>query len=198
MNPLAAALAVAAVAGAVLALSARDGRVALVGLLVALTAGPLVSPGAGDPAATLARIAGAVVAAYLLRPPLRERTATVGSRLGWPAESLAGAAALLVGAAAHEVTAPGAGAIEATAAGFALLALASAPLLERVDVLRLGLGLLLALTGADLVRAGLAGAPSALESVVVAATLAVVGGSIALAVARTGRVLATTRAGGHR
>jgi hypothetical protein len=180
VNPLAAALAVVAVAGAVLALSARDGRLALAGLLAALTAGPLISPGPGDMGTTLLRIAGAGLAAYLLRLPLQERHATGGSRIGWPAGCLAATAALLAGAAAHEATAPGLGPVEATAAGCALLALAAAPLLERRDVPRLGLGILLALTGADLVRAGLAGAPSALESVAVATTSAAPSGSVPL------------------
>jgi hypothetical protein len=193
VNPIAAALAVVAVAGAVVALSVRDGRIALVGLLATLVAAPLVSPGADDPWAAAARLVAAVLAAYLLRLPLRDRPATLGSRLGWPAEALAAAAAFLAGAAAHEVAMPGLGPVEATAAGCALLVLAAAPMLERVDVLRLGLGLLLALTGADLVRAGLAGPPPALESIVVAAALAIVGGGIALAVSRTDGTLAPAR-----
>ena len=94
---------------------------------------------------------------------------------------------------------PGLGPVEATAAGGALLALAAAPLLERNDVLRLGVGVLLAVTGADLLRSGLAGPPSEIESVVVAAAIAISGGTIALTVARTaGTLVATARPAGHR
>ncbi len=186
------ALAAVTVAGAVMALSARDGRVALIGLLAALVGGPLIAPGGGDAGAALGRIVAAGLAVALLRLAIRDGIPPPGSRLGWPAEALAATAACLAAAAGHETVVPGLGPVEATAAGFGLIVLAAAPLLERADVLRLGVGLLLALTGADLLRAGLAGPASSFESVVVAVAIAVVGGTVALAILRTHRTLMPT------
>jgi hypothetical protein len=185
VSPLSTVIGLAVVAGAIIGLSARDGRTAAVGLLAALALAPLVVDQVPDIAPTAARIAGAVLAVYLLRIPLRSSWTTVGSRIGWPAEGLAAAAAFLAGAAAQDAAMPGFGPAAATATGFALLALAAAPLLERNDLLRRGLGLLLALTGADLIRTGLAGPGSGFESIVVAAAVAAVGAAVALLLPET-------------
>ncbi|HYM84703.1 MAG TPA: hypothetical protein VEY67_11175 [Candidatus Dormibacteraeota bacterium] len=185
MTPALTTIALAVVGGAVLAVAARDARVALVGLLAALALAPLIGPWPPDPAADGARVAGAILAVYMLRLAFAGRGVTEGSRLGWPAETLAAAAAFVAGAAAHEAATPALGTVEATAAGIAVLALAIGPLIEREDRLRQGIGLALALTGGELLRVGLAGTASALESVAVAAAVATAGAAVAASFVET-------------
>jgi hypothetical protein len=78
-----------------------------------------------------------------------------GSGIGWPAEALAAAAAAIVGFGSHGLGAPGLGSPEAQAAGFALTALAIAPLITGRDVVRIGAGSILLVQAALLIRQGL-------------------------------------------
>ena len=187
MNPILAGVALAVTAGVVIAVSAREGRAALVGLAVALVAAPFL----GDPLpqiSTLAtRVVGAALTAYLLRAavvaapplPIRGPRRPGGSRIGWPAEVLVAAAAWLVafvlsdglaGLAPGGGTAPSTGptamltpAAVTTAAGLAAMILAIVPALGGPGALRTAIGSLLLIQGILVFRAGVAGAPGDLE-----------------------------------
>jgi len=180
-------LALLVAAGSVTAISAREGRTALVGLAVTLG----LSPFLGDPLpqmSTLAtRVVGAALAAYLLRAAVeRARTTPArgpqlpgGSRVGWPAEALIAAAAGIV---AVELTAglaalaPGTPPTPPTnvlamltpaavtaAAGLASIVIAIVPTFGGRDALRTTTGSLVLIQGVLLFRVGIAGPPSDLE-----------------------------------
>jgi hypothetical protein len=144
-----------AVAGAVLAVSARDVRATVLGVLIVMLAAPLVSNPWPGPLPILARVAAALLAARLLTIGLRGAPETDGSRIGWPAEALAGAAAAVIGFGSHGLGAIALGPAEAQAAGFGLIAVAIAPLVTGRDVVRLSVGSLLLVMGAVFVRVGL-------------------------------------------
>jgi len=186
MNPILAIIALAVVAGAVVVVSTSDPRSTILGLAVVLIASPVIAEPVPTPLGLAARIVGAVLAAYLLWIVTRDRprsgsagAATEGSRIGWPAEVLLGIAALVVGYAAHGLGAPALGPPFASAAGFAVAALALTATLTGRDVLRVGLGCLLLLDAGLLVRAALGGTPTDFEHLISAATLVVVAGTIA-------------------
>lgn len=191
MNPVLAAVAMAVIAGAIVAVSVRDARVVVLGLSATLIATPLLADPIAAPAGLAARLVGAILAGYLLWIATRERPTvgrpeptTGGSRIGWPAEVLVAGAAAIVGFAGHGLGAPGLGPALASAAGFALAALSLAPLLSGADVIRMGVGLFLLLDGALLVRVGLGGTPDALEQLLTAGLIVALGGALAaLAVA---------------
>jgi hypothetical protein len=196
VSALLVAVALAVMAGGILAVTARLPRSAALGLLIVLVGSPLlVEPPAPLPALT--RITGAVLAAYLVWIALRGVRSARGSLIGWPAETLAGVTGFVVGwlliegvaALSVEPTAQVAGPpLEVSAAGgaaVALLVLAATPVLLARDALRLGVGLLLLLTAADLGRraAGLGG--SELLEVALGITVAAVGAAVAWVCART-------------
>jgi hypothetical protein len=143
------------IAGAVLAVSTREVRATVLGVLVVLLAAPLVASPWPGPLAILARVAAALLAARFLTIGLRDVTVSGGTRIGWPAEALAAAAAAVIGFGSHGLGAAGLGPAEAQAAGFGLIALAITPLATGRDVLRLGIGSLLLVMGALLIRVGL-------------------------------------------
>lgn len=155
MNVALAGFAGVTVAGAVLAVSTRDVRATVLGILIVLLAAPLVASPWPGPLPILARLAAALLAARLLTIGLRDVTLTGGSRIGWPAEALAASAASVIGFGSHGLGAVGLGPAEAQAAGFGLIALAITPLATGRDVLRLGVGTVLLVMGALLVRVGL-------------------------------------------
>jgi hypothetical protein len=183
VNPALLAIAAATVAGAVLAVSARDVRATVLGLLVVLLAAPLIADPWPGPLSILARIAAALLAIRLLLIGLRGDAVTSGSRIGWPAEALVAAAAGVVGFGSHGLGAVGLGPAEAQAAGFALIALAAGPLFTGRDALRLAVGALLLLVAATLVRAGLDAPPPEAEQLVGALLTIAIGGAIAVIVA---------------
>ncbi len=207
MSPVLVATALTVVAGAIVALAARDARVTLIGLAISLAAAALLSDPLPEPAAVAARVIGAALAAELLWIAVRETTTIArGSLVGWPAEALAAGAAFVVGAAAAgdigptsfaalvpavagaAAGSPGDGAPLIVGAALALLAVSITPLLRGRDPLRLAVAAALLLSGAATLRAGLLGTPSSLEQLVVAGL--VVG--VAL-----GGAAVTMRAGGH-
>ena len=104
---------------------------------------------------------------------------TGGSRIGWPAEVLLAAGAAVVGYAAHGLGAPADGPAVASAAGFAVAALAVAPVVTGRDVIRVGTGLLLLIDAALLVRGALGGTPGDLEQLITAGMLIVLAGAVA-------------------
>ena len=194
MNPLLGLVALAVVAAAITALSARDPRVVILALLAMWIGGPLVADPMADPIGLAARLVGALLAGYLLWMGLRDRTTggrsaalTEGSRIGWPAEVLVAAAASIVGFSTHGLGAPADGPALASAAGFALAAVSVSAFLTGSDVVRIGIGLLVVGAGAMLVRTGLGGTPGPFEHLVVSATLVVVAGCLAAMAAAAAR-----------
>ena len=186
MNPILALIALAVVAGTVVAVSTPDPRATVLGLAVVLIASPVVAEPVPAPLGLAARIVGAVLAAYLLWIVTRDRphravggATTEGSRIGWPAEVLVGIGALVVGYAAHGLGAPAMGPPLASAAGFAVAALALTAVMTGRDVLRVGLGCLLLIDAGLIVRTALGGTPTDFEHLITAATLVVIAGTIA-------------------
>jgi len=180
VNPALAGVALAVVLGAVVAASARNARAAVFGLIVAMVGGAFLADPLPDSLGLAARVVGAVLAGYLMWVAGRDAAVrTGGSRLGWPAELLVAGAAAVVGYGSHGLGAPATGPALAGAAGFAVAALAVAPVVNGRDVLRIGLGLGLLVTGAILVRTSLGGTPAALEQLAIAGLVAVLGGATA-------------------
>jgi hypothetical protein len=179
VSPALTGLAAAVLVGAILAVSARDSRAAVVGLGLTLVFSPLLADPLPLPLGLAARLTGAVLGAYLLWVAVRAGGATGGSRLGWPAEALLAAAAFVVGLGTHGLGAAPLGPPEAQAAGFALAALAVVPVAAGRDIVRIGIGLFLLLEGALLVRVGLGGNPVPLEHLATGGLVAALGGSVA-------------------
>ena len=207
MNAALAALAVGVVAGGVVAVSARDARVSIVGLASALVFAPLVAQPFPDGLVLAARAVAAILAVYLLWIVARDGFDVRGSRLGWPIEVLIAGAAGLAGLTSGALTTPpvteavDVGLPEARAAAFAIAALAVIPILEGRDALRLGTGLLLAVLAAALLQQGMGSTPAPAAHVAFAAILIGVAatsaslGSLSAAIAdRADRPL---RAGAH-
>jgi hypothetical protein len=186
VNPILALIALAVVAGAVLAISSRDPRATILGLAAVLIGSPVVADPVPAPLGLAARFVGAILAVYLLWIVTREgpRTGapsapTEGSRIGWPAEMLVGIAALVVGYAAHGLGAPAMGPALGSAAGFAVAAVALTATLTGRDVVRVGMGCLLLIDAGLLVRAALGGTPGDFEQLIMSATLVVLAGTLA-------------------
>jgi hypothetical protein len=210
-------LAAAVVGGAVVAVSTRGPRLAVLGLLVALLAAPFVADPLPDLRGVAARIAGGVLAAYpLLMVSRGAPEPTTGSRGGWPADALLAVTAAVMAVAASvgwDVAGglgtglPGdAGAFDgafdgafpgpylpAVAAGAALLAVAAGPVGFARDPFRLTIGLCLGVLGLSLVQTALGGPPSAFTDLCVAVLLATIAGGGAL-LARSARRAATVPA----
>ena len=164
MNPILAGVALAVIAGATVAVSVRDARVTVLAIAVVLLASAALADPIADPVGLAARAIGAILAAYLLWIAARDQPTsglpaapTEGSRIGWPAEILIAGAAAIVGFAVDGLGAPALGPSLASAVGFAVAALAVAPVLTGRDVFRVGLGLLLLMDAALLVRTALGG-----------------------------------------
>ncbi len=180
MNPALAGVALAVVLGAVIAVSARTARTAVLGLILAMVGAAFVADPLPDSLGLAARLVGAVLAGYLLWIAGRDTAArTGGSRLGWPTELLVAGAAAVVGYGSHGLGAPATGPAIAQAAGFALAALSVAPLVNGRDILRIGLGLCLLTSGAFMVRTALGGTSDAFEQIITAGLIAILGGAAA-------------------
>ena len=186
MNPVLALTTLAVVAGAVVAISSRDPRGTVLGLAIVLIGSAVVAEPVPAPLGLAARFVGAILAADLLWIVTRDRprtgathVATEGSRIGWPAEALTAIAALVVGYAAHGLGAPAMGPALASAAGFAVAAVAVTPMLTGRDVIRVGLGCVLLVDAGLLVRGALGGTPGDFEQLITSATLVVLAGTLA-------------------
>lgn len=185
--------------GAVVAASAREGRVAVLGLAVAMVAAPLVADPLPAVTVLAIRLTGSVLAAYLIHAALRSEPSTLGTHLGWPVQLLvaiaagiigfgiAGEAALGLVGLGPETGGPPAAPGPATlalyvgvAAGTATIVLAVEPIVAARDGLRLGIGLLLALTGLTVFREALIGPTDGLEHILIAATTAAVAAGTAV------------------
>lgn len=206
MSLVLAGMALAVIAGAVIAASSREARAGLVGLALALGLGPFL----GDPLPSAAllggRVVGAILVVYLLRALTTGGTShALGSRIGWPAESSLALGAAVAGvaiAASLSALAPGGpgepggpgnggaadplGALTpsalALAVGLALVATGMAPAFLGRHALRTTIGLLLTVQGVVLARTGIAGPPGELEQLGIAGLLLAVGGAGALLV----------------
>lgn len=198
MSPGLAALAVAVVAGGIIAVSSRESRVAVLGLTLAGVTAPLIGDPLPEPLALAARVVATVLAGYLLWICLRSGPVTAGSPLGWPVEALIAAAAGGAGFGAGGLVAE-LGPREAVATGAALAAIAVAPMLIARDALRLAVSLSLGVIAAGLLRVGLAGSPPALEQVVLGGlSVAIAAGSGAVIVQSLRRGDGLEPAGGPR
>ncbi len=156
--------AIVVVASAVLAVSARDARAGIVGLTLALATTAVIADPLPDTVALAFRVVAALFAGFLLWVTIRETDARTGSTaLGWPAEAMAAGAAFAIGLAPSLLETERAGPDAALAAGFALIILSVVPVVFARDAFRLGMGLLLLLDGAALLRIGFAGTPTPLE-----------------------------------
>lgn len=190
MSPILAGVGLATLIAAVVAVSARDARIAVLAVALVLMLSPMLADPFPEPVGLAARLVGGILATYLLWMAVRDRASagaiagrplapTGGSRIGWPAELLVAAAAGLVGMASHGLGASAGGPPLASAAGFAVAALAVTPMLTGGDVLRVGIGLFLLLDAALLVRVGLNGTPLPLEHLVASGVIVVLGGTLA-------------------
>ena len=183
MNLALAGLACVVVAGAVVAVTARETRTALLGLLVALLGAALVADPLPGPLPIAARLVSAFLACRLIAVAIRDLDEpTSGSRLGWPVEVLAAAAAAIIGFGTHGLGVPGAGPAEAQAAGFAVGVLAASPIVSSRDVFRLGIGAILLLLGGLLVRQGIGGTPTELEQLVTSGLVVGLGGAVGVVI----------------
>jgi len=183
VNPALAGVALAVVAGAAIAVSARNARTATFGLVIALILAPVIADPIPAAIGLAARLVGSVLAGYLMWIATRgERVQTSGSLVGWPTEILLAAAAATVGFGVHDLGVPFHGPAPAAAAGLALVALSVVPVVTGRDILRIGIGLSLLLTGSLLVVTSLDGTPGQLEQVLIAGLVASLGGAVAILV----------------
>ncbi|MES2210881.1 MAG: hypothetical protein V4515_11955 [Chloroflexota bacterium] len=213
MSPILVGVAFAVTAGAVVAVSAREARVALVGLAVAMAAAPFLADPLPPLTVLATRVVGAALAAYLLRAAVasaeapagtaRPRIGHGGSRTGWPAETLLALAAWIVGLSisihleALNPAGPGitsgdalgawSAASAAAGAGLAAIVIAIVPAVRARDGFRTAVGLLVLIMGIMLLRTGVAGAPGDLEQLT--------GVALAVAAAITGSILIALEAG---
>ncbi len=149
MIDLAVLAALVVVGGSAVAVSARNGHVIALALLLALAAAPLVASPLPDSISAAARIVGAILAANLIWAVTRTGIVnSAGSAIGLTAEALAATAAFAIGLRLSVVD-PLLGPNVAQAAGLALLVIAAVPLTGQ-DVFRVGLGVLLATLGLSL------------------------------------------------
>jgi hypothetical protein len=181
VNPALAGVALAILVGAVVAGSARNARTAILGLVATMVGVPLLADPTPAPLGLAARLVAAVLAGYLLWVAARgSRLQTGGSLVGWPTEAFLAIAGAAVGYGSHGLGAPAGGPALASAAGLALAALSVLPVVNGRDVLRIGLGLGLVLSGALLLRTSLGGTPGELEQLLTAGLVATLGGAVAI------------------
>jgi hypothetical protein len=196
VSPFQLGAALALLAGALAAVSARDRRWILGGLVVCLGFAGVVADPLPPPLAIAIRLVAALLGVSLVELAVRESPGpTQGAPLGPLTTALAAGAAAVVGYAASGVGSPAAGPALATAAGLGLATIAVGPLVLGRDVVRVGTSMVLLVTGVALVRAGLAGTPGPLEQVVIAlVSLAILGATAAISAGalRAGHDLALT------
>jgi hypothetical protein len=200
-------LAVVVTVAAVIATSAREPRFAALGMIVALVGGAYVTEPLPGLVALATRLAGSALGGYLVWVALRGAPPpTAGWRVGWPGAAAVATVAFAIGwlaagsiatsLAAATGSGPSVGAAAALAAGspvpraalgaaLALIALAAAPVLIGRDILRLGLGLLLLLAAAGLLRNVMAVGTDGPVEFALAVLTALCGASVAAVVARS-------------
>ena len=181
MNPALLGVALAVVVGAVVAGSARNARTAIFGLVITMVGVPILADPLPEPLALAARLVAAVLAGYVLWIAARgHRVRTGGSLIGWPTDAFLAMGAAVVGYGSQGLGVAPAGPDLAAAAGFALAALAVLPVVTGRDILRVGIGLMLLLSAALLIRTTLGGTPDQLEQILSAGLVATLGGAVAI------------------
>ncbi|HET7830599.1 MAG TPA: hypothetical protein VFL03_13635 [Candidatus Limnocylindrales bacterium] len=207
MTPAIVLLAVVVTAAAVIATSAREPRFAALGMIVAIVGAAYVTEPLPGLVALAARLAGSALGGYLVWVALRGAPPpTAGWRVGWPGAAAVATVAFAIGwlaagsiatsLAAATGSGPSVGAAAALAAGspvpraalgaaLALIALAAAPVLIGRDILRLGLGLLLLLAAAGLLRNVMAVGTDGPVELALAVLTALCGAGVAAVVARS-------------
>ncbi len=184
MSPFQLGAALVLLAGAVIAVSARDPRWILGGLVVCVGLATLVADPLPSVLAVAIRLVAALLGAELVLLAVRGvPVPTDGASIGPLTAALAGAAAVVVGYASSGVGSPAAGPPLATGVGLGLATIAIGPLLLGRDIVRIGSAMALLATAAELVRAGLAGTPGPLEQGVIALVTAGILGATAAIVA---------------
>jgi hypothetical protein len=209
-------LALVVTAGAVVAVGAASPRIAALGAIVALVGSALVVDPIPSPLAIGARMAGSALAGYLVWIALRRAPAHVpGIAVAWPGAAAVAGAAFLMGwlasaslgaaLAAGTVDGPGLGGVgtalaegsivarAAFGAALALAAVSAAPVFMARDLLRLGLGMLLMLAAATLLRNALSVSEAPVFELGVALLTALAGAAVAavlaIALRRTGDLI---------
>jgi len=195
-------LATIVAAAGVVTVSAREPRLAALGALVVMAGSAYVADPLPDLLAIAARLTGALLAGYVIWVSLRgAKTPTTGWRIGWAGSAAIAVAAFTIGwlaatalgndlatvagegpSAAGVATALAAGSLVPRAgigAAAALVALGAAPVLIARDVLRLGIGLLLILSAADLLRHALGSEPDSVVELGMAVVVAISGAAVA-------------------
>jgi hypothetical protein len=207
VTPVLVLFAIVVTAGAVVAVSAREPRLAVLGTFVVLTGSAYVVEPMPEVVALAARLVGSVLAGYLVWIALRGAPPpTTGWRMGWPGAAAVAIVAFAIGWLAagtlgetlgsFGAEGPSVGAATALAAGsfvpraalaaaLALTALAVAPVLLGRDVLRLGLGLLLLVAAAGLLRSALSVGADSIVELGLAVLTALTGAAVAVVVARS-------------
>jgi len=171
--------AVAVVLGGVVAATARDGRIVVLGLMLAAVTASLVASPLPSSLAITARILGAILAAYVLWVAIGPGPVdSAGSAIGPLAETAVAVAAFSIGLAIKPVD-PLAGPIAGQAAGLALIVLAVVPLAGR-DVFRMGIGVTLLTLGCSLLVEAWSGPTLPLEQLTMAALLVGIAGATSL------------------
>jgi hypothetical protein len=190
VSPFQFGAALALLAGGLVAISARDPRWVAGGLVAALGLAAVLADPLPSLLAVAIRAVAVLLGAELLLVALRTgREGTARSKqisgppLGPVTPALAALAAALVGYTAAGVGSPAAGPALATAAGLGLATLAVGPLILGRDLVRIGTGVALMATAAELLRAGLAGTPGALEQAVIAGLSVAILATVAVIVA---------------
>jgi len=173
-----------AVMGGIVAISARDARVVVVGLLLAMCAAQLAASPEPVVLAVVFRILGSLLAAYLLWAAARGRSIDAeGSGMGFLAECTVAAAAFSAGWFVAPVK-PLAGPLVAQAAGIALIAISIVPLTGR-DLLRVGAGATILVLGGSMLLAAWVGQPSSLWYISLTALLVGLVGATSLLISPT-------------
>jgi hypothetical protein len=211
VTPVLVLLAALVAAGGALAISAREPRLAALGTLLALVCSAYVEDPLPGPLSLGARLVGAVLAGYLVWIALRRAPsplraggfrvpgalaiAVAGFAAGYltaaalgPALGLGDGDGPSAGGAAASLAAGSPVSCAALGAAFALLVLAAGPVLLARDVLRLGLGLMLLITAADLAGNALGMGTNAPADLAVAILTALAGAAVAAVVTASIRV----------
>jgi hypothetical protein len=168
-----------AVAGGVVAITARDGRLVALGLMVAMVAAVFVASPQPAVLAVLFRVLGSLLAAYVLIAAARDQSIeSEGSGIGVLAEMAAAAGAFSIGWFIVPVQ-PITGPLAAQAAGAALVAIAIVPLTGR-DVLRVGVAAAVLVIGGSLLLQAWAGSQSSVGQIFLTALIVAVAGATSL------------------
>ncbi len=182
MNPALTAVAVAVAAGAIVAVSSRDPRAALIGLAAVLVGSAFLIDPLPGPAALGVRIVGGLLCVSIVRlAVLPEASDPANSPLGWPAEAFLAVAAAVGGggvaiglaiAAGPGTAIGGTDGISVSAATSGIVVTSTATALFAIGVtLRRTVGIILVAVAVVLLRIGFAGAPSDFEEIAIASLL---------------------------